>query len=136
MSNAARAALAGVLVLFVAVTPLSAVLSPGHFETDMRRDDGSFHVVLDDQTGLVAALAPGDGVSESSPRALHVQLDGACGEWDYQLRFYASDGGFTIDRQKTSGGCNLLYLVSQDVVLALRAPVDPATVAIVDVPRT
>ena len=131
MRRLLRPLLVAALVLFVAVTPLDAVLRPGYFEVDMRRPDGSFHVIIQDQTGLVAAVAPGDP-SESTPRALHVRLDGACGEWSYQLIFYAAGDGYVIERRKTSGSCSLLYLASADVVLLLRAPVDPASVRTVD----
>jgi hypothetical protein len=132
MVRIARSALVAVLVLFVAVTPLSAILRPGYFEVDMRRPDGSFHVIAQDQTGLVAAMVPAVGSSVSTSRALHVRVDGACGDWSYYLVFYAVGDGYLIERHRTSGSCSLLYLASAEVVLVLRAPVDPASVRIVD----
>jgi hypothetical protein len=135
-----RAAMIAVLVVLLAVTPLSAIFRPAYFEVVFPGSGSvaTLRVVVDDRTGLVAGLSRVDfsplideGVSNGpgeNRRALFVTLFGGCGDRLAWLTFDRGDGGFVIEERTTRYGCNFLIGLSRTVVLQLRAPVDASTV--------
>lgn len=129
----------GVLVLLMAVTPLSAVIDQGRFETRFpgRGFVLPLRVVLEDRTGLVAGLARweagrrlDEGV-ENAPgndRILVVSLFGGCGDHLTRLTFERVEGGFRIEERTSGGGCSLLIGIIRSVAIHLRVRVDAASV--------
>ena len=133
-----RAALIAVLVVLLAVTPLSAIFRPAYSEVVFpgRPLVATLRVVVDDRTGLVAGVSQVDstvdeGVSNGpheNGRSLFVTLFGGCGDRLTWLTFDRADGGFVIEERTTRYGCSFLMGISRTVVLQLRAPVDASTV--------
>ena len=134
----ARAALIAILVVLLAVTPLSAIFRPAYFEALFPAEGIAvpLRVVLDDRTGLAAGFGPveavrsGDGVENpaGNRRALIVSISGGCGDHQTWLTFDRSDDGFRIEARTSRWGCGFLILLTRDVVIHLRAPVDASTV--------
>lgn len=132
-----RAALIAVLVLLMAVTPLSAVLSGGAFDVWLGNDGrGPVRVTLEDQTGLVrlvVGVSTGNLGGVSNPggnqRLLSVNLVGGCGDYWIHLTFSRAAGGYRIDKRTDEFGCSFLNLEGHGtVVMSLLAPVDASTV--------
>ncbi len=141
----ARAVVLAVLILLMAVTPLSALISPGHFEVQFaERDRLSGHrvtVTLDDKTGLARGLSAwtdsrvGDGVAPSSDgRILVVNLTGGCGTYLIELAFERASTGYVLRERTHESGCSFLILVGWTVAIHLWAPVDASTVEFVSTP--
>jgi hypothetical protein len=134
MSRAVRAALVAVLVLFVAVTPLSAIFRPGYFDFVWPATGHDLapppHVVLEDQTGLVAGFVPAaqEHAAAGPTRSLSVSWLGGCDEQLVYITFYGSGGSYTLEKRTASNGCPFLVGIGRTVVLVLRAPVDPSSV--------
>ena len=131
----AAAALAAVLILVVAVTPLEAIIRPGHFELSVPassiagpRVDAS----LDDQTGFVSALALADanpGLTASS-RVLIVPWEGdSCGSV-VSMQFSTSDDRYRLAQQTARQPCSMGIGLSLRFALLLRAPIDPTQVEV------
>jgi hypothetical protein len=123
----------------VAVTPLSAVLSGGRFETWLPTwdgfDHGSLHVALSDQTGMVRAISPGQSVERDqvvNPGANRYVLEvwwlGGCSDRDVQLSLFASPGGYTLTERTFGWGCPLLIGLGRSVAIHLWSPVDASMV--------
>jgi hypothetical protein len=135
-----RASLIAVLVVLLAVTPLSAIFRPAYFEVVFPGSGfvATLRVVVDDRTGLVAGVSQVDfspvvdeGVSNGpgeNGRSLFVTLFGGCGDRLAWLTFDRADNGFVIEERTTRYGCGFLIGISRTVVLQLRAPVDASTV--------
>lgn len=134
----ARAVIAGILVAALTVTPLSAVLAPGRFETRFRGTewwDPGLLVVLEDRTGLVAGIAiarPGREDSVADPpgvdRVLVVTwLGGACDHW-VSLLFERAESGYRLEERTYRAGFCIMIGVPRAVAIHLKAPVDAASV--------
>ena len=130
------------LALLVSATPLSAVVSPGHFELRLPGDrlmpgfDMPLDVVLDDETGLVVGLVAAphpNSVSSAATKALVVSWTGGCGDWVIAMRFSATTEGYRLTERTTDKGCQLFIGIDRSFVLVLYTPIDPATVEIVHV---
>jgi hypothetical protein len=130
-------------VLAIAVTPLTAVTAEGHFEYRYpprhAMDLFGHRIVVDDQTGMVAAIGPtgpdccSGSVSNlgGSGNTLVVEwLAGGCDAYS-QLVIRRSAVGYTIDI--TSGGrtCPYLDLRGYAILLKLWSPIDAASVDVV-----
>lgn len=138
-SRLARAAVVGVMVLALAITPLSVVLSAGHFETWLPSWDvfgrTSLQVTMDDQTGLVRAITaaqsgeldrvinPGD-----KTHVLVVSWMGGCSDRLAMLSFRATDAGLVLAERTIGWGCPLDIGLGRSVAISLWSPVDAATV--------
>lgn len=139
MGKLARAAAVALMVLALAVTPLSVVLSGGRFETWVPTWDGfahgSLHVTLSDQTGMVRAITPGrsnvldEVVNPGANRyVLEVSWLGGCSDRDVQLNLFASPGGYTLTERTFGWGCSLMIGLGRSIAIQLWSPVDAATV--------
>lgn len=124
-----RAALVALIVLLMAVTPLSAFLSGGRHETWLPGygSQARTRVVLLDHTGLVGAISPGDSRAESSPKTLSVTWH-ACGGGS-TLTFGPYEGGFEVADQEFS---SCWFGSWRALAIHLRTPIDPALVTVVD----
>jgi hypothetical protein len=134
-----RAAAVALLILVMAVTPLSAVLSAGHFEAWLPTWDGFDHtslkVTLDDQTGMVRAITaarsgeldrvinPGD-----NRYVLVVSWLGGCSDRLATLSFRVSGAGFVLVERTMRWGCPLLIGLGRSVAIHLWSPVDASLV--------
>ena len=127
-----RAVVVAVLVLMLAVTPLSAMFRPAYFEASLRASlwDGPPEVVLEDRTGLVSAMVAVDGTTLESAddQVLVLSWLGGCSEQIIWLTFHATGDGYRVEKQTARNGCQLLVGLPRTLILVLRAPVDPATV--------
>ncbi len=133
----ARAIAVALLILVIAVTPLSAFLSGGVFEIWLPGDQfiARTRVVLEDHTGLVRGIAPAypdridDGVSAlgSDRRTLFVQWMGGCGDPLTVLTFEGADVGYRIV-ERTEHHCIFDLGIGRAVTVSLWSPVDAATV--------
>jgi hypothetical protein len=128
----ARAALAAVLVVMLAVAPLTAMFRPAHFEAWLEPSFwyGPPKVVLEDRTGLVSGMVATDGPAPASAadRVLAVSWLGGCDEQVVWLTFESFGSGYRLDKRTASNGCVLLMGLRRTLILVLRAPVDPSTV--------
>jgi hypothetical protein len=134
----ARAAAAALLVLVVAVTPLSAVLAERYeFEVWLPGWQGvaPTHVILEDHTQLVRAISPGqadfidDGVSAygNSRLALLVQWLGGCDDPLTILSFDRIDAGYRLT-ERTNHRCRFLVGIGRAVIVSLWSPIDAGQV--------
>lgn len=134
-----RGSAVALLVLAMAVTPLSVVFSAGRFETWLPSWDGfshgSLHVALNDQTGMVRAITPGrSGALDQvvNPGAntyvLEVSWLGGCSDRDVQLSLFGSPGGYTLTERTFGWGCPLHIGLGRSVAILLWSPIDAATV--------
>lgn len=128
----ARAALVAVLMLMLAVTPLTAMFRPAHFEAWLQPSFwyGPPKVVLEDRTGLVSGMVATDAAAPApaADRVLAVSWLGGCSEQVIWLTFESLGDGYRLDKRTASNGCVLLMGVRRTLVLVLRAPIDPSTV--------
>lgn len=135
----ARAALVALLVLFMAVTPLSALISPGQFELTFADADllsgRRLSVTFVDQTGLVRSMAPAQATNSDAVtnlgtdgRTLIVSWGHGCGGYHTELVFERVGSGFLLSEQTHNWGCFFLILVSHAVAIHLWAPVDASLV--------
>ena len=134
------------LMLLMAVTPLSALIAPGEFEVRFRRDESAqpfepygFTVRLKDRTGLVRALSPWVSVpgiqaavtnQGADGRLLVVEWDGSSCDSLSRLTFDRAGHGFLIRVSTDEVGCFIGSGASHAVGLHLWAPVDAATVTL------
>jgi hypothetical protein len=130
-----------VFVLAIAVTPLTATTSSGHFEYRFPPRDSmdwfGHSVEVDDRTGLIANIGPANlesrehvsNIGNSGNWLLVRWLAGGC-EAFTRLVFQRVGAGYQID--VTSGGsrCPYLDLRGYSIVLKLWSPVDAATVEV------
>jgi hypothetical protein len=134
-----RAIAAAVLILVMAVTPLSAFLAGGHFETWLPSWDvlgsTSLQVTLDDQTGLVRAITAGqwdelDRVSNpgGDTYVLAVSWMGGCSDRLAALSFRATDAGLVLAKRTIGWGCPLDVGLGRSVAIYLWSPIDAETV--------
>ncbi|HYI22060.1 MAG TPA: hypothetical protein VEX62_05415 [Candidatus Limnocylindrales bacterium] len=135
----ARGLIVALLVLMVAVTPISAMFRPGYFEASLGYSlvnpseswFGPARVALDDQTGLVLAFVALEKPPPTLPddRLLVVNWLGGCSEQLVSLTFRTTDLGYSIEKREFSNrSCTFLIGLDRSVVLTLRAPVDARTV--------
>ena len=129
----ARAATVALLILAVAVTPLSASFRPGVLETRFPAYglDSGPRVVFEDTTGLVQTIAiPRWSVEyeEQTDRILVVSWLGGCADRLYWLTFSQTPTGYRIAPRTVSFGCGYMIGLGRTLVLGLRAPIDPAIV--------
>ncbi len=136
----ARAVVVALLILVIAVTPLSAFLSGGVFEIWLPGHQfiTRTRVVLEDHTGLVRGIAPAysgrpnDGVRAlgRDGRTLIVQWMGGCDDPLTVLTFDRADAGYRIV-ERTEHRCMFLIGIGRAVSVSLWAPLDAATVTFV-----
>jgi hypothetical protein len=138
-SRLARGGAVALLVLAMAITPLSVVFSAGQFETWLPRWNANVHVTLDDQTGMARAISdaspatgPGDLGTVINPGGNRYVLqatwgDGSCVR-DAHLALRRSENGYVLEH--SSGSCFHLDLTDYRVAIYLWAPIDAATVAL------
>jgi hypothetical protein len=147
MSRLVRAAVAALLIGLMAVTPLSAVISPGHFELRLPTPDalsGNWHTVeLDDHTGLVRGLrayteSPDgvweDGVSNPggvSSQLLVIRWSGGCGAYQTNLVVDRTSDGYVVQERSFESNCPWLILKLWQVAVVLWVPVDARTMRFV-----
>lgn len=124
------------IVVAVAVTPLSAAFRPGYF--DVRYVDPVTRDVLNatiqDQTGLISAVGyPSDSPPTTSglTSRLVVDLAGGCEDPSLFVRFLAVGERFRITHHTTGTMCELLFLQGRPFLFVLRAPIDASTVDVV-----
>ena len=134
-----RGSAIALLVFVMAVTPLSVVFSAGRFETWLPRWNGSTHVVLDDQTGMVRAIS--DASPADNPNDLDIVVnpagnrsvvqvtwgDGSCVR-EAHLVFRRSGDGYVLEHPSHS--CFHLDLSFYSVAIYLWSPLDAASVAL------
>jgi hypothetical protein len=142
MAKLVRAAAVALLILVMTVTPLSAVLSAGHFETWLPSWDmsgrASARVVLDDQTGMVRAMSPG---LAAGPGDLDTVVNPGGNRWvlvvtwgdsscvrDVHLGLRPFEGGYVLDQRTTARSCGYLDLRGYSVAIHLWSPVDASLV--------
>ena len=129
----AAAALAAVLILVVAVTPLEAIIRPGHFELSVPAlsiAGPRVDVSLDDQTGLIGGLALADANPNltASSRVLIVPWEGdSCGAV-VSMQFSTSGDRYRLVQQTASQRCVVGTGFGLRLALLLRAPIDPTHV--------
>ena len=135
----ARAVAIAVLVMLVAVTPLSALIAPGEFDVRLARygsSDPGFIVHLSDRTRLVRGLAvapPRRGVNEeitnygTDGRFLIVSFFGSSCDYLAHLTFERTGAGMVI-RTTTQGSWCLGTGRYIAVALHLWTPIDASTV--------
>lgn len=130
-----------VFAVAIAITPLSAVTSGGHFEYRYPAtglfDWFGHTVAVDDRTGLIAGIGPAHptalgsvaNVAHSGNWLLVEWSAGGCDSHS-RLRFEGVDVGYLI--VVTSGGrrCSFLSLTSYALVLKLWSPVDAENVSL------
>lgn len=136
----ARSALVALLVLLFAVTPLSAFLSGGNFETWLggSYDRPLVRIAITDHTGLVRQVTRAEIDSrgggpvinpEGNRRVLVVQVWGACGDFGVRMSFHKSSDGYVLHQKNQRFGFCLSGMWGHgSVALILWAPVDAATV--------
>jgi len=135
----AAAALAAVLILVVAVTPLEAIIRPGHFELAVPAlsiAGPRVDVSLDDQTGLIGGLALADANPNltASSRVLIVPWEGdSCGAV-VSMQFSTSGDRYRLVQQTASQRCVVGTGFGLRLALLLRAPIDPTHVDVVTAP--
>lgn len=129
------------LVLAMAITPLSVVFSAGRFETWLPSRDiqgpSSAHVVLDDQTGMVRGISaahPGDLDTVVNLAGNRLVLEVTWGDSfclrEEHLGFRRSDNGYVVEQRALARNCGFLDLHSYAVAIYLWSPVDGATVTL------
>jgi hypothetical protein len=130
ISRLARAVLVALMVLLMAVAPLSAFLSGGVHETWLPGYGigTRARVALLDHTGLVRAIAPRDGRTESSPTTLAVSWYGCGGS---TLTFDRTREGFALEEQHV-GSCGISFAVTYSLHIHLSYPIDPESVDFLD----
>lgn len=148
MKRFARAALVALLILFMAVTPLSALIAPGEFEVRFRPDGFSNHwfeptglgftVRLRDRTGLARGLAVAvqprgvydDGVTNHGVegRMLLVHWEGSSCDVLTYLTFERDVNGYLIRERTNDSSCVMGTGMSHTVAIQLWAPVDASNV--------
>jgi hypothetical protein len=133
-----RPAAIALFVLVMAVTPLSAFVSGGVFETWIPAHDGRarVRVVLQDQTGLVRAINASfdfdaSRATDAMPdqRVLLVSWYGDCGqEYGLNLTFERDDPGYLVRTHAEALWCSFDPPGYGTIAITLWAPVDAATV--------
>jgi hypothetical protein len=136
----ARAGVVALLILFMAVTPLSALIAPGEFEVTFTTEnalDREFTLRLADRTGLVRGLAvaaarPGiqDAVTNFGVdgRMLIVEIEGSSCDYVAHLTFQRALGGFQISARTEGFSCGIGTGSSHVVAIHLWAPIDASRV--------
>jgi hypothetical protein len=124
------------LILAVAVTPLLATFRPASFDLVYRESSSSLmRVTLEDQTGLVMGFSVNPEAVPSPDgeptRSLVVSWGGGCKNPDIYMRLIPSGDGYLLVERTSGDYCELFNLVIRTFSIALRAPVDPASVQIV-----
>jgi hypothetical protein len=139
-SRFARATAVAVMVVAIAVTPLSTVFAGGQFETWVPSWSISHptwvHVVINDQTGMVRAISQGrtdapDGISNvaGDQRVLVASWVGGCADQEIELTLGRSDSGYVLDERTTiAWGCPFDIGIVRTVAIYLWSPIDAATV--------
>ena len=139
MAKLVRAAAVALLILVMAVTPLSAVISSGQF--GFRWPGGAFHtsvqVLVADHTGLVreVSVAPspaGAYVAVSNPglnwRVLIVSVDGSSCDRGIQLVLDRTVDRYVIRERTVEGHCVLGTGFERSIALYLWSPVHASIV--------
>ena len=135
----AAAAVVAFLVLVVAVTPLSAVVEPGHFElfvppvSTTPGWDWPTTFDLDDHTGLVSGFVFTDSNpgTVSSSRLIVVPWEGdSCGA-SVSLWLLTNGDRYTVNELTQARSCSIGVGLSVNLGLVLRAPIDPSKIEIV-----
>ena len=135
----ARAFVIAVLVLLMAVTPLSALITPGQFELTFADADllsgHRLSVTFADRTGLVRSMAPAAATNSDSVtnwgtdgRTLIVSWGHGCGGYHTELVFEHAGSGFALSEQTYHWGCGFLILTRHAVAIHMWAPIDASTV--------
>ncbi|MGI8928907.1 MAG: hypothetical protein ACR2H0_05520 [Candidatus Limnocylindrales bacterium] len=136
----ARALVIAVLVLLMAVTPLSALIAPGEYDVRFAGHgswDPGFIVHLSDRTGLVRALTVAPrrlGVFDpitnysSDGKILIVELEGSSCDYRAHLTLDKAGTGFRLHTTTQSFGCVIGSGRYTDVAFHLWTPIDASTV--------
>ncbi|MEO6350028.1 MAG: hypothetical protein ABIP53_05190 [Candidatus Limnocylindrales bacterium] len=149
MMRFSRPLAVALFVVAMAVTPLTAATSGGHFEYRYpargAMDSFGHRVVVLDRTGMVAGIGPAG--SEHAGRVSNI---GNSGNWlgvnwsaggcetDSRLVLVRVGVRYRIDVTSGGVGCGFLNLTGYSIVLKLWSPIDAATVEVVsryDSPR-
>jgi hypothetical protein len=150
MRRFVRPLVVALFVFLMAVTPLSALMSPGEFEIRFSpvgqgnprwtAASHGFTVRLLDRTGLARGLAlppPHQGLSApvtnngADGRALVVRWDGSSCDDLANLTFERTGDGFVIHERTHEFGCFAGSGALHIVAIPLWAPVDAATVQLI-----
>jgi hypothetical protein len=142
-SRLVRGSAVVLLVLAMAVTPLSVVFSAGRFETWLPSWNvlgrANAHVVLDDQTGMVRAISvagraagPGDLDTVVNPAGNRYVLqvtwgDSSCVR-EAHLGFRRSEDGYVLEQRTLARSCGHLDLTDYSVAVHLWSPIDANSV--------
>jgi hypothetical protein len=141
-----RGSVVVLLVLAMAVTPLSVVFSAGRFETWLSTSlplrDSHNHVTLSDETGMVREISAavrttdsrddvGTVVNPAGNRSVLLVTwgDGSCAR-ETQLGFRPSGHGYELEQRTLAYGCGFLDLRDFSVAIYLWSPIDAADVAV------
>jgi hypothetical protein len=130
-----------VLVLLLALIPLSMLIAPGQFEIQFPTRGASFEealtVQLDDRTGQARGLAPalpqrgvGPAVTNygADYRVLIVKLEGSSCDWLTQLALEPAGNAFLLREKTHERSCAIGTGKTRAVAISLWGPIDAATV--------
>ena len=127
---------AGLLLVVIAVTPLSAFTSGGVFESKMPATGYPWsmpvRVIVEDPTGTVLGIAAAQAwppASRPDDRLLAVSWLGGCRDQQIWLTLAPTTGGYRVIKRETDNGCGLLMGIPRTVVMVTRLPIDPVTVS-------
>jgi hypothetical protein len=132
-----------VLVMVLALIPLSTLISPGQFEIQFPHNGASFEVAytvtLGDRTGRAKGLAvalPDDGIGPEirnygpDGRILIIDLEGTSCDLQTDLELLGDGPGFILRRRTQEGSCAIGTGMIRAVAISLWAPIDASTVRI------
>ena len=124
------------LILAVAVTPLLATFRPASFDLLFSESPSSLmRVTFEDQTGLVMGFNSNPQLAESPEgtptRSLVVSWGGGCVNPDIYMQLIPSGDGYLLVERTSGDFCELQTLTQRTFSIALRAPIDPATLEVV-----
>jgi hypothetical protein len=131
-----------ILVLAVAITPLIATFRPASFDLVYYEPSVGLHIsadvlraTLEDQTGLIEGfnVDPNTALSPAGvpTRSLVVSWLGGCDNPDVYMRLIPEDDRYLFVERTSGDECLSDVGHQRTFSIALRAPIDPATVEVV-----
>jgi hypothetical protein len=134
----ARGGAVTLLVLAMAITPMTVVFSAGHFETHLPGGligHSQMSATLQDATGLVRAISAspwgdeGIAINPGGNRyVLSVSWTGGCGDAQASFTFRRDGSGYVITERTLEWGCFYMIGIGRSLAIYLWSPVDAATV--------